>query len=92
MEKKGLLKGKDQVGENNIVGDQVQRASPGSNHGVFPAFRGGQPKNRCLAGLQNHEGPLSPSPSGWESLWQLSCLTVALEGGERWAGRGNASL
>lgn len=53
-EKKGLLRGKDQAAENNILGNQFQRARLGPNQGIFPAFRVGEPEDMCLAGFQNH--------------------------------------
>lgn len=50
-EKKGLLRGKDQAAENNILGNQFQRARLGPNQGIF---RVGEPEDMCLAGFQNH--------------------------------------
>lgn len=53
-EKKGLLRGKDQAAENNVLGNQFQRARLGPNQGIFPAFRVGEPENMCPAGFQSH--------------------------------------
>lgn len=66
--------------ENNILGHQSQKARPGPNGGIFPAFRGGEPENRCLAGFQTPKTrdcyvPLIPSRFEWECLLQLSCVS-----------------
>lgn len=66
--------------ENNILGHQSQKARPRPNGGIFPAFRGGEPENRCLAGFQTPKAqdccvPLIPFRFEWECLLRLSCLS-----------------